>query len=102
MGKRGLEIAALEGDAAHQIDGVVIVRVERERALGRGRGLVDLVLVEQDGGVMHMELVAARLDGERAAQQIGGLVEPFEVLERERQIVERVGIVGRRSSSALR
>ena len=36
----------------------------------------------------------ARFDGERAAQQIGGFVEPFEILERERQIVERVGIVG--------
>ena len=26
MGKRGVEIAALEGDAAHQVDGVVVVR----------------------------------------------------------------------------
>ncbi len=30
VGERGFEVAALEGDAAHQIDGVVIVRVERE------------------------------------------------------------------------
>ena len=48
MRERGIEIAALEGDAAHQIDGIVIVRVERQRALGRGRRLLDLVLIEQD------------------------------------------------------
>ncbi len=93
MGERRIEIAALEGDAAHQVDGVVIVGVERERALGRGRRLVDLVLIEQNAGVVHVELVDPRLDDQRAAQQFGRLVEPFEVLEREREIVERVGIV---------
>ena len=94
VGKRRFEIAALEGDAAHQVDSVVVVGVERAGALDRGRRLVDLVLIEQDGGVMHMELVALRLDGQRAAQQVRRLVEPFAVLEREREIVERVGIVG--------
>ena len=47
MRERSVKLAALEGDAAHQVDGVVVVRVERERALGRGRGLLDLVLIEQ-------------------------------------------------------
>ena len=41
-----------------------------------------------------MELVAARLDDERTAHQFGGLAESVEILERERQIIERVGIVG--------
>ena len=35
-----------------------------------------------------------RFDDQRAAQQLRRFVEPFEILERKREIVERVGIVG--------
>ena len=43
---------------------------------------------------MHMKLVAARLDDERAAHHLCGFVQPVEILQRKRQVVERVGIVG--------
>ena len=94
MGDRRVRIAALEGDAAHQVDGVVVVRVQRQRPLDRRGRLLDLVLVEQNAGVVDVELVDPRLDHERAAQQVGGLVEPVEVLDRQREVVERLGIVG--------
>ncbi|WP_245321448.1 hypothetical protein [Bradyrhizobium sp. NAS96.2] len=42
-----------------------------------------------------MNLVTVLLDDERAAQQLGGFVEPLEILHRKRQIIERIGIVGR-------
>jgi hypothetical protein len=93
IGERGFEIAAFEGDAAHLVDGVVVVGVERERALGRGGGLFDLVLVEQDAAVVEMEFADPRFDDQRTAQQLRRFVETFEILEREGEIVERVGIV---------
>ena len=71
----------------------MVVGVERERALGRGGGLLDLVLVEQDAAVVEMEFADPRFDDQRAAQQLRRFVETFEILEREREIVERVGIV---------
>ncbi len=51
----------------------------------RGARFVDLVLVEQQRAVMHMDLVAARLDRERATQKLGRFVEPLEILERQRR-----------------
>ena len=43
---------------------------------------------------MHMELVAARLDGESSAQKVGRFFEPVEIFDRKREIVESVGIAG--------
>ena len=94
MRERAVEIAALEGDAAHQVDGVVVVRCERKRPLGRRRRLVDLVLVDQHAAVVQMEFADPGLDHQRAAQQLGGLVDALEILERQRQVVEGVRIVG--------
>ena len=73
----------------------MVVGIQRQRALVCRCRLVELVLVEQHRGEMHEQLFVARLDGERAAHEIGGFVEPLEVFERQRQIVERVGIVRR-------
>ena len=89
MLERRVQIAALEVDAAHHVGDIVIVRVERQRTFGGRRGLLDLVLIEKNAGVVHVELVDARLDDQRAAHQVGGLVEPFQILQREREIVER-------------
>ena len=94
MLERRVQIAALEVDAAHHVGDIVVVGVERQRAFGGSRSLIDLVLIDENAGVVHVELVDPLLDHQRAAHQLGGLVEPFEVLERKREVVERVGIVG--------
>ena len=43
---------------------------------------------------MQMKFVAPRFDDQRPSKQVGSFLEPVEVFDRERQIVERVGIIG--------
>ena len=69
MLERRFQIAALEVDAAHHVDDIVVVGIEPERTFGGSRSLIDLVLIDENAGIVQMELVdfSARSPGRGAS-----------------------------------
>ncbi len=88
------ESLLLEAHEAHRVEGFGVVGRQRERAL-RGRfGLRDELLLEPDQRQIGRRLWRSPDRATRTGQQRARLVEPLDILERERQIVEHAGIVG--------